>query len=81
MPHNLAELNLPALPEGVQLPDEFSKIIHDIISHAVKIDNPSQIMDVIDRIRESIKSMSAENQQKTMQYIQKLSFLAFASGR
>ena len=38
----------------------------------------SKIMEVIDRLRGPIKSMSVENQQKTMKYIQNLSKLSFA---
>ena len=51
----------------------------DYSSDLVKTDNAGQIMDVIDRLREPIKLMSCENQQKTMKYIQNLSKLALAA--
>jgi hypothetical protein len=54
-------------------------ISKDYSSDLVKTDNSSQIMDVIDRLREPIKLMSEENQQKTMKYIQNLSKLALAA--
>ena len=38
----------------------------------------SKIMEVIDRLRGPIKSMSVENQQKTMKYIQNLSKLSLS---
>ena len=38
----------------------------------------SKIMEVIDRLRGPIKSMSIENQQKTMKYIQNLSKLSLS---
>ena len=43
-----------------------------------KTDNSDKIMQSIDRIREPIKSMSKENQDKTMKYIQNLSKLALS---
>jgi hypothetical protein len=43
------------------------------LSHS---DNSRNIMDIIDRLREPVKLMSAENQTKTMKYIQNLSKLS-----
>lgn len=54
-------------------------ISKDYSSDLVKTDNSNQIMDAIDRLREPIKLMSEENQQKTMKYIQNLSKLALAA--
>lgn len=54
-------------------------ISKDYSSDLVKTDNSNKIMDVIDRLREPIKLMSEENQQKTMKYIQNLSKLALAA--
>ena len=41
-------------------------------------DNSKNIMDIIDRLRQPVKLMSAENQTKTMKYIQNLSKLSNA---
>ena len=43
-----------------------------------KVDNSDTIMQSIDRIREPIKAMSKENQDKTMKYIQNLSKLSIS---
>ena len=53
-------------------------ISKDYSQDLMKTDNSSKIMEAIDRIREPIKTMSAENQEKTMKYIQNLSKLSLA---
>jgi hypothetical protein len=51
-------------------------ITKDYSSDLVKNDNADKIMESIDRLRNPVKSMSPENQAKTMQYIQNLSKLS-----
>ena len=41
-----------------------------------RTDNSDKIMESIDRLREPVKQMSKENQEKTMKYIQNLSKIA-----
>jgi len=48
----------------------------DYSSDLLKSDNADKIMESIDRLRNPVKSMSPENQAKTMQYIQNLSKLS-----
>jgi hypothetical protein len=48
----------------------------DYSSDFAQKDNADKIMEAIDRLRSPIKQMSAENQAKTMKYIQNLSKLA-----
>jgi hypothetical protein len=48
----------------------------DYSSDFAQKDNADKIMEAIDRLRGPIKQMSAENQAKTMKYIQNLSKLA-----
>ena len=43
-------------------------------------DNSNKIMESINRLRDPIKMMSADNQQKTMKYIQNLTKLALLCG-
>jgi hypothetical protein len=45
----------------------------DYASDLVRNDNADKIMESIDRLRNPVKQMSAENQAKTMKYIQNLS--------
>ena len=51
-------------------------ITKDYSSDLVKNDNADKIMESIDRLRKPVKEMSAENQAKTMKYIQNLSKLS-----
>jgi len=51
-------------------------ITKDYSSDLSHSDNSRNIMDIIDRLREPVKLMSAENQTKTMKYIQNLSKLS-----
>jgi len=51
-------------------------ITKDYSADLVRNDNADKIMESIDRLREPIKQMSADNQAKTMKYIQNLSKLA-----
>jgi hypothetical protein len=48
----------------------------DYSSDLLKSDNADKIMESIDRLRKPVKEMSAENQAKTMKYIQNLSKLS-----
>jgi len=48
----------------------------DYTQDLVKNDNSSKIMQSIDKLREPIKSMSKENKEKTMKYIENLSKLS-----
>jgi hypothetical protein len=48
----------------------------DYSSDLARNDNADKIMESIDRLRNPVKEMSAENQAKTMKYIQNLSKLA-----
>jgi hypothetical protein len=48
----------------------------DYSNDLVKTDNADKIMESIDRLRNPVKMMSKENQDKTMKYIQNLSKLA-----
>ena len=48
----------------------------DYSSDLENSDNSNKIMESINRLREPIKQMSSENQQKTMKYIQNLTKLA-----
>jgi hypothetical protein len=48
----------------------------DYTSDLVKADNSGKIQEAIDRLRSPIKSMTKENQDKTMKYIQNLTKLA-----
>lgn len=48
----------------------------DYASDLTSSDNSEKIMESIDRLRNPIKNMDAENQAKTMKYIQNLSKLA-----
>ena len=48
----------------------------DYSTDLVKNDNADKIMEAIDRLRNPVKQMTAENQAKTMKYIQNLSKLA-----
>ena len=54
-------------------------ISKDYSNDLVKTDNSNQIMDAIDRLREPVRLMSKENQDKTMKYMQNLSKLALAA--
>lgn len=49
----------------------------DYSSDLTRTDNSDKIMESIDRLREPVKQMSKENQEKTMKYIQNLSKIAF----
>jgi len=51
-------------------------VTKDYSSDLARNDNADKIMESIDRLRSPIKQMSAENQAKTMKYIQNLSKLA-----
>jgi hypothetical protein len=51
-------------------------ISKDYSADLVRNDNADKIMESINRLREPIKQMSADNQAKTMKYIQNLSKLA-----
>jgi hypothetical protein len=51
-------------------------ITKDYSADLVRNDNADKIMESIDRLRDPIKQMSADNQAKTMKYIQNLSKLA-----
>lgn len=46
---------------------------HDL----TRSNNPDQIMESIDRLRNPVKQMDPDNQQKTMKYIQNLCKIAF----
>jgi hypothetical protein len=48
----------------------------DYTSDLVKADNSGKIQEAIDRLRSPIKSMTKEDQDKTMKYIQNLTKLA-----
>lgn len=48
----------------------------DYTKDLVKNDNANKIMQSIDKLREPIKSMSKENKEKTMKYIENLSKLS-----
>lgn len=52
----------------------------DYSSDLANSDNSNKIMESINRLRDPIKMMSAENQQKTMKYIQNLTKLALLCG-
>lgn len=54
-------------------------ILKDYSQDLMKADNSDKIMESIDRLREPVKSMSKENQAKTMKYIQNLSKLSFTA--
>jgi len=54
-------------------------ILKDYSQDLVKADNSDKIMESIDRLREPVKSMSKENQAKTMKYIQNLSKLSLTA--
>lgn len=54
-------------------------ILKDYSNDLVKTDNSNQIMEAIDRLREPVRLMTKENQEKTMKYIQNLSKLALAA--
>jgi hypothetical protein len=49
----------------------------DYSEDVANVDGSGKIMDSINRLREPIRNMSAENQEKTMKYIQNLTKLAF----
>ena len=49
----------------------------DYSNDVANADNSSKIVESIDRLRAPIKSMSKDNQEKTMKYIQNLTKLAF----
>jgi len=51
-------------------------ISKDYSADLVRNDNADKIMESINRLRDPIKQMSADNQAKTMKYIQNLSKLA-----
>ena len=51
-------------------------LVKDYANDLARNDNSDKIMESIDRLRSPIKNMSAENQAKTMKYIQNLSKLA-----
>lgn len=48
----------------------------DYSQDLMNADNSDKIMEAINRLREPVKNMSHENQQKTMKYIQNLTKLA-----
>lgn len=52
----------------------------DYSSDLANSDNSNKIMESINRLRQPIKEMSAENQQQTMRYIQNLTKLATLYG-
>jgi len=52
----------------------------DYSSDLANSDNSNKIMESINRLREPIKMMSLENQQKTIKYIQNLTKLALLCG-
>jgi len=54
-------------------------ILKDYSNDLVKNDHSNQIMEAIDRLREPVRLMTKENQEKTMKYIQNLSKLALAA--
>ena len=54
-------------------------ILKDYSNDLVKTDNSNQIMEAIDRLREPVRLMTKDNQEKTMKYIQNLSKLALAA--
>ena len=49
----------------------------DYSNDLTKSNNPDQIMESIDRLRNPVKLMNPDNQQKTMKYIQNLCKIAF----
>lgn len=49
----------------------------DYSEDVANVDGSGKIMESINRLREPIRNMSAENQAKTMKYIQNLTKLAF----
>lgn len=49
----------------------------DYSEDVANVDGSGKIMESINRLREPIRNMSAENQEKTMKYIQNLTKLAF----
>lgn len=51
-------------------------VTKDYSSDLARNDNADKIMESIDRLRKPVKEMTAENQAKTMKYIQNLSKLA-----
>ena len=51
-------------------------LVKDYANDLARNDNSYKIMESIDRLRSPIKNMSAENQAKTIKYIQNLSKLA-----
>jgi hypothetical protein len=51
-------------------------VTKDYSSDLAKNDNADKIMECIDRLRKPVKEMSAENQEKTMKYIQNLCKIA-----
>lgn len=48
----------------------------DYSTDLTRTDNADKIMESIDRLREPVKQMTKENQEKTMKYIQNLSKIA-----
>lgn len=48
----------------------------DYSTDLTRADNADKIMESIDRLRDPVKQMSKENQEKTMKYIQNLSKIA-----
>jgi hypothetical protein len=49
----------------------------DYSNDLTKSNNPDQIMESIDRLRNPVKHMNHDNQQKTMKYIQNLCKIAY----
>jgi hypothetical protein len=49
----------------------------DYSNDLTRSNNPDQIMESIDRLRNPVKQMNPDNQQKTMKYIQNLCKIAF----
>lgn len=49
----------------------------DYSNDLTRSNNPDQIMESIDRLRNPVKLMNPDNQQKTMKYIQNLCKIAF----